>query len=541
MLRYVSETEATVWVEVDEPCRVEVLGHAGKTFHVAGRHYALVIVEGLDPGAIVPYEVHLDGERVWPAEEEDGRFPPSVIRTLHRERRTHVAFGSCRVAYPQRPPYTLRKDEDPRGRELDALSALVARMRRLDPGEWPQVLLMLGDQVYADEVPPETKRFIRSRRGPGEGPGDQVADFGEYARLYHEAWSEPGIRWLLSTVSTSMVFDDHDVHDDWNTSWRWVEDARRHTWWDERVVAGLVAYWVYQHVGNLSPRELAEDPLWKEIQGAKDAEPVLRAFAFRADRTTDGSRWSYCRDLGGTRLVVIDSRAGRVLAESRRSMIDHDEWRWVCEHMTGGWDHLLVASSLPVLLVPAMHHIEAWSEAVCAGAWGRRAKPLGERLRQGLDLEHWAAFGRSFQALTERLAEVGAGRHGEPPASIVLLSGDVHHAYLAEARFPERAGVRSAVYQATCSPFRNPLDGHERAVVRALATPPARALARGLARAAGVPAPRLRWKIDDLWFDNQVATLHIEGRRARMALEKTTGSEPPGELEAVLDRELAAG
>jgi hypothetical protein len=222
-------------------------------------------------------------------------------------------------------------------------------------------------------------------------------------------------------------------------------------------------------------------------------------------------------------------------------MVDADEWRWICEKLTGGFDHLLVASSLPVLLMPAMHDIEAWSEAVCAGSWGRWARPLGERLRQGLDLEHWAAFGESFQALTQRLAEVGAGRHGSPPASIVLLSGDVHHAYLAEARFPAEAGVRSAVYQATCSPFRNPLDAHERAVVRALAKPPARVAARALARAAGVPAPGLRWNIDGLWFDNQVATLHIDGRRARMALEKTTGDESPGDLEAVLDRELSAG
>jgi phosphodiesterase/alkaline phosphatase D-like protein len=184
---------------------------------------------------------------------------------------------------------------------------------------------MLGDQVYADEVSPATLRYIRSRRRPGEPLGDEVADFQEYARLYHEAWSDPAIRWLLSTVSTSMIFDDHDVHDDWNTSWAWVESSRAHTWWDERIVSGLVAYWVYQHVGNLSPRELAEDAIWREVEGTPDAEPALRAFAFRADRTTDGSRWSYCRDLGATRLVVIDSRAGRVLAEQRRSMIDGDD------------------------------------------------------------------------------------------------------------------------------------------------------------------------------------------------------------------------
>ena len=69
------------------------------------------------------------------------------------------------------------------------------------------------------------------------------------------------IRWLLSTVSTAMIFDDHDVHDDWNTSEAWLEEIRETDWWDEHIVAGLMSYWIYQHVGNLSPDEQDEDGL----------------------------------------------------------------------------------------------------------------------------------------------------------------------------------------------------------------------------------------------------------------------------------------
>ena len=92
----------------------------------------------------------------------------------------------------------------------------------------PTLLLLLGDQVYADEVSPATRDVIRARRRrPSEPPGEEVADFEEYTSLYHESWGEPAIRWLLSTVSTAMIFDDHDVHDDWNISAAWVErDAR---------------------------------------------------------------------------------------------------------------------------------------------------------------------------------------------------------------------------------------------------------------------------------------------------------------------------
>ena len=52
MLRDVGPTSATIWVETDAPCTVEVLGHRARTFTVAGHHYALVIVEGLGTGLV---------------------------------------------------------------------------------------------------------------------------------------------------------------------------------------------------------------------------------------------------------------------------------------------------------------------------------------------------------------------------------------------------------------------------------------------------------------------------------------------------------
>ena len=47
------------------------------------------------------------------------------------------------------------------------------------------------------------------------------------------------IRWLLSTVPSAMIFDDHDVHDDWNTSIDWVTEMREKAWWRKRIVGGL--------------------------------------------------------------------------------------------------------------------------------------------------------------------------------------------------------------------------------------------------------------------------------------------------------------
>ena len=539
LLRYVSETDAVLWVETDSACEVEILGTRERTFCVCGHHYALVCCGGLERGSWHEYEVKIDGERVWP--QDDG-FPPSAFRTYPKEEPLQIAFGSCRVAAPHEPPYSLRKDEDPRGREIDALRTLALRMREEPRERWPDVLLMLGDQVYADEVSPGTQAFIETRRDPTVPPGERVLDFEDYTRLYLESWGEPTIRWLLSTVSTAMIFDDHDVHDDWNISQAWLEEMRQHEWWNEHIRGALSSYWVYQHLGNLSPAAHRDDELLNRVKELDDAEELLEEFAFKADRETSGTRWSYCRDLGRTRLIVIDSRAGRVLEEGKRSMLDDKEWDWVHEHATGGFDHLLVATSLPWLLGRGMHYGEAWSEAVAGGAWGRQAARVAEKIRQAVDMEHWAAFQDSFARLADLFRAVGSGERGEPPASIVTLSGDVHHAYLFEVGYPRGTGMRSNVWQAVCSPYRNPLGKEERRQIRVGMSRPFAMVARAIARLAGVRDPGIEWRMigDGPWFDNQVGTLIVDGRRIDMRLDKAVPvDEQNARLERVLEHRLA--
>jgi hypothetical protein len=523
LLRYVGETEATVWVETDGPCEVSALSSRAPTFCVRGRHYALVYVKGLEPGTRTPYTLELDGEPVWP--EPGSGMPAPSIRTPGTGERHRLIFGSCRLGYPHEHPYSLSKDEHPLGREVDALRAYALRMRDQPEEEWPHLLALMGDQVYADEVSPHVKSFIHTRRDPSEGAGEEVADFEEYARLYHEAWGDPVIRWLLSTVSSAMVFDDHDVHDDWNTSAEWVEEMRAKPWWDERIAGAFMSYWLYQHLGNLSPREQGADGLVQRARRVPDLGDDLHEFALRADRTTDGARWTYCRDVATTRLVVVDSRAGRVLNGTRR-MVDEEEWAYVVREASGDFDHLLLASSLPFLLPRPMHDLEAWNERVCDGAWGGALARLGERVRQGVDLEHWAAFEASFEQLERLLREIGSGERGDPPSTITMLSGDVHYAYLAEVGFPRGAGVRSSVYQATCSPIRNPLDSHERAAVRFGCTRAAGAIGRALVRSAGARRPEIDWRLrHGPSFDNQIATFEWEGEAAELRVERAVPDE----------------
>jgi phosphodiesterase/alkaline phosphatase D-like protein len=524
-----------VWVETDRACEVEVLGHGARTFEVAGHHYALVAITGLEPGRGYEYTVALDGAQRWP--EPASPSPPSRIRTLDPNRAVKIVFGSCRVAAPHERPYALDRTEHKLGLGVDALRALAERLRGQEPEDWPSLLLMVGDQVYADHVSPQTRAFIRARRSTSEPPGEDIADFEEYTRLYRESWSDPDIRWLLSTLPSAMIFDDHEVVDDWNISAAWKRDMRSEPWWDDRIAGAFASYWIYQHLGNLSPGELDHDEVYARVRAVDDAEAILREFAVTAAGPASGTRWSYCRALGRSRLVVVDSRAGRLLEGNRREMLDDDQWQWLEGELEGGVDHLLVATSIPFLLPHSIHDAEGWNEAVCSGAWGAAAARYAERLRRAIDLEHWAAFRSSFDRLARALRDVAAGRRGAAPASIVVLSGDVHYSYLAEAAFPHQQ-VQSKVYQAVCSPFRHPLDPPLKLASRFAFTRIAGWIGFLLARAVRLQKPLITWRMNGgPHFSNDVATLELDGRAARLRLERTATDEL--RLECVDDQRLA--
>jgi hypothetical protein len=513
LLRYAGTESASFWLETSRPCEVQILGHRDRTFCVEGHHYALLLVDDLEPDSLIGYDVRLDGRVVWPP--DDGR-PAPTVHTRAGEREVRLVFGSCRIGDPQ--PKTGEFPES-------GIDALWAYSRQLQRGEteWPDALLLLGDQVYADEVSPAAAEFIRSRRDVEEPPGEEIADFEEYTRLYRESWSDPDIRWLLSTVPTAMIFDDHDVNDDWNISDSWVAEMRQEPWWDARITGAFMSYWLYQHLGNLSPPQLAEEELLPLVRADDDAGPRLREAARRWDRESAHSRWAYYRDFGDSRLIVIDSRAARVLDDGHREMIDEDEWNWIVEHAHGEFDHLVIASTLPVFMPKGIHHVEAWNEAVCAGAWGRRAARLGEKIRRGVDLEHWSAFHDSFERLCDWLRAVADGDHGErPPATIVLLGGDVHNAYINQVSLPAESTDASRVYQIVCSPFRNPLSAMQRRSVKLMTSRPAAAVARLLARLAGVPRSRTDWHlIRRPSYHNSLGELYLRNRTAHATLYRS--------------------
>jgi hypothetical protein len=194
----------------------------------------------------------------------------------------------------------------------------------------------------------------------------------------------------------------------------------------------------------------------------------------------------------------------------------------VIEHSLGDFDHLVIASTLPAFMPKGLHHLEAWNEAVCAGRWGRVAARLAERLRRGVDLEHWSAFNTSFERLCDWLRRVSEGTdERRPPATIVLLGGDVHNAYVSEVALGP-ADEASRVFQIVCSPYRNRLSSKERRSVRLAGSRGAAHVFAFLARLAGVPAPSADWNfVRRPTFDNSIGELELDGRTARVILRRS--------------------
>ncbi|WP_307851224.1 alkaline phosphatase D family protein [Nocardiopsis sp. MG754419] len=520
LLRHVGTSTATVWVETDHPCDVRIRLENGvvevaRTFTVHGHHYAVCEIGDLPPGSSLAYEIFLDEDRVWP--EPDHEMPPSRLRTLDEDAPTRLLYGSCHTPTGDTPEGLVRHGPD-------LLRATARRLAR-EEVEDNLVLLLIGDQVYADELQEPMRAFLARAReeGDDDAPDDEVVHYDEYAELYRQAWSDPQVRWLLSTVPTLMVFDDHDIRDDWNTSAAWRRSMDAHPWWRTRVTSGLGAYWVYQHVGNLSPEARDKDPLWAELTGARergdDAGDVLDAFAWRAHTEPSSYRWSHRHDIGDVRVLVTDTRCGRALGEGdpsdgSRSILGPDGHDWLDEHLTGGPEHVVVASTVPVLLPPAVHHLEAWNEAVCGGAWGSAARGPAERLRQGLDLEHWGAFQYSFHRLADAVLEVARGERGPAPATVLLLSGDVHFSYRARAH--ARAGETSSrVTQLVSSALCNQLTVNLRRAATLSASAPLHLAGAIMTRLAGVRRAPLRWALAERpFFGNTIGEVRFEGRDA---------------------------
>ncbi|WP_312594732.1 alkaline phosphatase D family protein [Stutzerimonas nitrititolerans] len=476
--------------------------------------------EPLPSDCVIEYDLRISGEGL--AEQGIADWAPHLLYAgrarpsfVIKSRLDRVLHGSC------------RKPHHPAADGLLCVDELLAR--ELDnPTSRPAVLLMTGDQVYADDVAgpmlvaihglvrrlglygerlegavvadseelfnhPATyyrredllpafksNEALRERFFGGvEKPVFTTANghnhlitLGEVMAMYLLVWSplpwsliEPAMPPLdakqaeryrseenclqgfrqglpqaaraLAHVPSLMIFDDHDITDDWNLSARWEETAYGHPLSRRIIGNALIAYLLCQAWGNQPERfgerlEQTQRLLETAAAGRLDcaAQDQLIDELFRLDG------WGY--ELAtDPPLVVLDTRTRRWRSErnlSRPSGLM--DWEALSELQQNILDKpsVLIVSPPPmfgVKLIEVIQRIFSWA-----------GQPLL------VDAENWMAHRGAAHVM------MNIFRHSRTPGNYVVLSGDVHYSFVYEVHIRSRDSGPQ-LWQITSSGVKN--------------------------------------------------------------------------------------
>lgn len=436
-------------------------------------------------------------------------------RFVFKQRLDRVLHGSCRRPHHSADDGLVRVD-----RELAAAGS---------PEDYPAVLLMTGDQIYADDVAgpmlfaiqcvirelglfqevlegaslsssaqlvtsdknlyhrhellPDTEsneqlaeRFFGGVRKPiftTANAENHLISFAEVMAMYLLVWSPVPWQWVpdtepacdeahreryrrdartlarfrqqlpaaaraLAQVPVYMMFDDHDVTDDWNLSALWETTAYEHPFSRRIIGNALLGYMLCQGWGN-QPRSFNEllgqcvDMLntgssESELPPAQQDALIDRLFHFR--------HWHYSLDTH-PKLVVLDTRTHRWRSEIRRG---HPSGLMDWESLTDfqqeimGEDAVVVVSPAPMFGVKLIETIQRVFTAF--------GKPLL------VDAENWMAHRGAANVLLNVFG------HPRTPRHFVILSGDVHYSFAYEVTLRHKADSPT-IWQITSSGIKN--------------------------------------------------------------------------------------
>ena len=243
----------------------------------------------------------------------------------------------------------------------------------------------------------------------------------------------PQVRRVLAHVPTAMIFDDHDITDDWNLSREWEEVAYGHPFSKRVIGNALMAYWIHQGWGNRPECMDAERlPLLRQVlqaPGQPDHDALI-------DGLLRYREWHYTWPTQPP-LVVVDTRTHRWRAESAaRKPSGLMDWEALTDLQQTLKGHKAVVLVTPapifgVKLIESIQRVFTW---------------LGRPLM--VDAENWMAHPGAGHAIQNIF------RHPQTPQHFVVLSGDVHYSFVYDV---ELRGHRRGpdIWQICSSGLRN--------------------------------------------------------------------------------------
>ncbi|HEX6054141.1 MAG TPA: hypothetical protein VFZ21_32950, partial [Gemmatimonadaceae bacterium] len=310
---------------------------------------------------------------------------------------------------------------------------------------------------FPDRVAGHLYVVPREKPEPPRSAFDQQKSLrGQFAILKEFHRNLPKVQRALANVPTYMVFDDHDVTDDFflNPVWRTRVLGRK---LGQAILGnGMIAYALFQDWGNdpvayesgpkaqlltliqqLFPTGLTKGP----DQQAFEQIAALLAHNEPLTPTADGKflsvnpalKWHFTIDGPKHRAVVFDNRTRRSYASQAgppgNVSVDALVDQLPLPPLPAGREILIVVAPLPVIGPPVLDEIVApLSYRVFDAVQAKNTASLldpsstsGLRQMTGTNpdaIEAWAFDGETFEHLLKRL---------EPYGRVVLLSGDVHY------------------------------------------------------------------------------------------------------------------
>lgn len=247
----------------------------------------------------------------------------------------------------------------------------------------------------------------------------------------------PAAARTLAQVPTLMIFDDHDVTDDWNLTAAWEETAYGHSFSRRIVGNALLAYLLFQGWGN-DPEALAV-PLDRLRCLLTSTEADCLPARMQDSLITKLLRfegWGYV--LPSTpKLIVLDTRTRRWRSERNRhrpsGLMD---WEALSELQQDLLDEpaVIIVSPAPmfgVKLIEGVQRVFSWA-----------GKPLL------VDAENWMAHRGAASVM------LNIFRHTRTPHSYVILSGDVHYSFAYDVHIRHREHGPN-IWQITSSGLKN--------------------------------------------------------------------------------------
>lgn len=242
-----------------------------------------------------------------------------------------------------------------------------------------------------------------------------------------------GVRRMLAQLPTYMIFDDHDITDDWNLTRGWEEVAYENPF-SRRIIGNtLIAYFLFQAWGN-NPEQFNGDFLEKvhtcfKNPGEKEQDELI-------DHLLKYERWNFSLPTS-PKVVVLDTRTKRWWSESSLSKPSGlMDWEALSDLQQELMDQpsVLLVSPAPIFGVKLIEVVQ------------RIITFCGHPLV--VDAENWMAHPGAANVI------LNIFRHRKTPGNFVILSGDVHYHFTYDVRLRYRDNSPN-IWQITCSGFKN--------------------------------------------------------------------------------------